>query len=192
MPNPGARIYFVPDLYAFHSFNTRVQRFEDFLLLNFNPDSFQKRIFDVCFSLEALLITLPITLVIALLVKLQNGGPAFYGHPRVTVAGKRFRCLKFRTMHKDADKRLKEILEKDAVARAEWDRYFKLKNDPRVTWIGRFLRKSSLDELPQFINVLRGEMSVVRARPIVDRELQGYYKEEGRKVLISKYYIESP
>ncbi|MBN1548327.1 MAG: sugar transferase [Syntrophaceae bacterium] len=175
----GARIYLVPDLYVFKSFNSRIERLGNMLLLGFNPDSKKKRVFDVCFSLMVLFISLPLILCVALLIKLQDRGPVFYGHPRVAVAGKWFDCLKFRTMHVNADKRLEEILRNDPQAKAEWDKYFKLKNDPRVTWIGRFLRKTSLDELPQFINVLKGDMSVVGARPIVYRELHDYYKENG-------------
>lgn len=175
----GARIYFVPDLYAFQSFNSRIQRYGELLLFDFNPDSKWKRLFDICFSLGVLLLTLPLILLVALFVKLQDGGPVFYGHRRITSAGKYFSCLKFRTMHVDADKKLSEILKNDAAARKEWDKCFKLKKDPRVTWIGRFLRKTSLDELPQFINVLKGDMSVVGARPIVSHELNCYYKENG-------------
>jgi len=175
----GAKLYLVPDLYAFRIFNTRLQRLGSMMLLDFNPESDRKRLFDVVFSLLVIVATLPFTLVIALLIKLSDGGPVFYGHQRITVSGKPFFCLKFRTMHVDADKRLEKILKNDPAARQEWEQSFKLKNDPRVTWLGRFLRKTSMDELPQFINVLRGEMSVVGARPIVQQELYEYYKEKG-------------
>ena len=175
----GSRIYFVPDLYAFRSFNTRLQRFGDLLMFDFNPDSDWKRLFDICFSALVLLFTLPLTLLIGLMIKLQDGGPVFYGHQRITCAGKKFSCLKFRTMRVDADQKLKDILTNDPEAREEWNKTFKLKNDPRVTWIGRFLRKTSLDELPQFLNVLKGDMSVVGARPIVQCELRDYYGKSG-------------
>jgi len=175
----GANLYMVPDLYTYGLFNARMEYFGNLLLLNFNPEFRLKRYFDVVFSLAVLLFTLPLTLVIALLIKLQDGGPVFYGQKRVTAAGKRFTCWKFRTMCVDADKKLQELLESDPQAREEWEKTFKLKNDPRVTWIGRFLRRTSLDELPQFINVLKGEMSVVGARPIVEKELYDYYGENG-------------
>lgn len=121
-----------------------------------------------------MLVMLLISLPLILLIKLQDRGPVFYGHPRVTVAGKRFDCLKFRTMQVAADERLKEILEKDPRARTEWEKNFKLKDDPRVTWIGRFLRKTSLDELLQFINVLKGEMWRVSKRNDTER-LSSFY-----------------
>jgi len=175
----GARLYLVPDLYAFRIFNTRLERLGSMMLLDFNPESGRKRLFDVAFSLLVILCSLPLTLPIALLIKLSDGGPVFYGHRRITVSGREFKCLKFRTMCVDADRKLEEILERDPAARREWAQTFKLKNDPRVTWLGRFLRKTSLDELPQFINVLRGEMSVVGARPIVQQELCDYYRENG-------------
>ncbi|MCF8026394.1 MAG: sugar transferase [Desulfobacteraceae bacterium] len=175
----GAKIYLVPDLNSFAFFNTRVQQLGNMLLLDFNPDCSTKRLFDVVFSLGVILLTLPLTLVIAVLIRITSKGPVFYKHRRITAAGREFFCLKFRTMHVDADKRLREILENDPEAREEWEKTFKLKNDPRVTWIGNFLRKTSLDELPQFINVLKGEMSVVGARPIVYQELTDYYKENG-------------
>ena len=175
----GANLYLVPDLYAFRIFNTQLQRLGSMMLLDFNPESGRKRLFDVAFSLLVILCSLPLTLPIALLIKLNDRGPVFYGHRRITVSGREFKCLKFRTMCVDADRKLAEILERDPAARREWAQTFKLKNDPRVTWLGRFLRKTSLDELPQFINVLRGEMSVVGARPVVQQELHDYYKENG-------------
>ncbi|MCF8120552.1 MAG: sugar transferase [Deltaproteobacteria bacterium] len=175
----GAQVLVVPDVYGYGLMNARIEVLADFLLLNFNPDSTAKRYFDVVFSVVFLLLTLPVTLLIALLIKLEDGGPIFYGHQRIARAGAPFDCLKFRTMHVNADKKLQEILECDPQARAEWKQTFKLKNDPRITKIGRFLRKTSLDELPQFINVLKGDMSVVGARPIVAEELEDYYKENG-------------
>lgn len=173
----GAEVYLVPDLYLFGLFNAQLQSLGDLLLLNFNPYNRWKRYFDVAFALAAIVFTLPLTLLIAACVKLGDGGPIFYGHQRITSTGKVFKCLKFRTMRVDAEQKLKEILEGDPEARAEWKRTFKLKNDPRVTPVGRFLRSTSLDELPQFLNVLKGEMSVVGARPIVYEELDNYYKE---------------
>jgi len=137
-----------------------------------------KRVFDVVFSVFALIITLPITIPIVLIIKLTDGGNIIYGHERVGKDGEKFKVLKFRSMYMDADKKLKEILENDPKAKEEWEKTFKLKNDPRITPIGKFLRKTSLDELPQFINVLKGEMSVVGPRPVVEEELIKYYKEK--------------
>lgn len=175
----GAEVFVVPDLHMFGLLNAELRSLGDILVLNFNPDPSVKRYFDIAFSMVVLLLTLPVTLLIALSIKLQDGGPIFYGHRRITAAGKTFKCLKFRTMWVDADKRLHEILEKDPAAKEEWEKTFKLKSDPRITRIGKFLRSTSLDELPQFINVLKGDMSVVGARPIVHKELCDYYKENG-------------
>ena len=115
---------------------------------------------------------------IALIIKLTDRGNIFFKHERVGYKGKPFKVLKFRTMYPDAEKRLKKILEKDPKAKEEWEKTFKLKNDPRVTPIGKFLRKYSLDELPQFFNVLKGDMSIVGPRPVVREELQRYYKDK--------------
>ncbi len=136
-----------------------------------------KRTFDIVFSLFVIIITLPITVPIAIAIKLTDGGSVFYKHTRIGYKGKKFEVIKFRSMYMDADKRLKDILENDSKAREEWEKTFKLKNDPRVTPIGKFLRKTSLDELPQFLNVLKGDMSVVGPRPVVEEELKKYYKE---------------
>jgi lipopolysaccharide/colanic/teichoic acid biosynthesis glycosyltransferase len=133
-----------------------------------------KRAMDILGAGTLLLLALPFFLVVALAVKL-DGGPAFYGHPRVGRGGKLFACLKFRSMVVDSDRALAALLDSDPAARAEWEATRKLKHDPRVTWIGRLLRASSLDELPQLINVLRGEMSLVGPRPVVQRELAQHY-----------------
>jgi Undecaprenyl-phosphate galactose phosphotransferase WbaP len=142
-----------------------------------------KRPFDLAFSIFAIIITLPIMVPIAIIIKLTDKGSIFYGHERVGYKGKKFKVLKFRSMYMDADRRLKEILENDPKAKEEWEKTFKLKKDPRITPIGKFLRKTSLDELPQFFNVLKGDMSVVGPRPVVEEELKKYYKDK------AKYYL---
>ena len=132
-----------------------------------------KRAFDVVASGLGLLILSPLFIIVSLKV-MQDGGPAFYGHKRVGRRGKPFKCLKFRSMHIESERMLKELLDHDVEARAEWERDFKLKTDPRVTAIGKFIRETSIDELPQLINVFRGEMSLVGPRPIITEELERY------------------
>jgi lipopolysaccharide/colanic/teichoic acid biosynthesis glycosyltransferase len=116
----------------------------------------------------------PVMLLVALAVKLQDGGPVLFGHERVGRRGRTFKCLKFRSMVIDAETRLQSLLRNDPVAREEWERDHKLRRDPRVTWLGDFLRRSSLDELPQLFNVLHGEMSLVGPRPITRSEAVRY------------------
>ncbi|MCI5209314.1 MAG: sugar transferase [Candidatus Electrothrix sp. ATG2] len=177
----GAQIFLVPDLYIFGLHHAEIQSVGDMLILNFNPASTWKRGFDIVFSLIILLLTSPLMLLIMLLIKLDSKGPIFYRHRRITATGREFDCLKFRTMVVDADRKLNELLQKDPALAKEWNKNFKLKNDPRITRTGRFLRKTSLDEFPQFFNVLKGEMSVVGARPVVGRELEEYYKGNGEQ-----------
>ena len=133
-----------------------------------------KRSGDIVFSLAILGLGSPLFILIAAFVKISSPGPIFYIQRRVGRDYQRFGCIKFRTMRSDADEVLDRVLANDPTLRAEFEQDFKLKSDPRITSIGRFLRRSSLDELPQFLNVLRGEMSVVGPRPIVDRELVRY------------------
>ncbi len=188
----GARIYLVPDLYVYGLHHAEIQSLGELLILNFNPNTEWKRSFDVVFSLAALILTLPLTLLIALLVKLSDGGPIFYRHTRITAAGKTFNCLKFRTMCVGADQELHTILAENEGLRQEWAQSYKLKNDPRITRIGHFLRRTSLDEFPQFINVIRGDMSVVGARPIVGNELNEFYKESAGRYCSMKPGITGP
>jgi Undecaprenyl-phosphate galactose phosphotransferase WbaP len=116
----------------------------------------------------------PLLLAIIISIKLDSPGPVFYGHQRLGAHNKTFRCWKFRTMYADAESMLTDWLRNDPELRAEWEQNHKLRNDPRVTRVGRFLRKTSLDELPQLWNVLRGEMSLVGPRPIVEAEVPKY------------------
>lgn len=132
-----------------------------------------KRVFDLAASLALILLLGPLLAAIALAVRC-DGGNALFGHRRIGAGGKAFRCWKFRSMVPDAEAVLAHTLASDPVARAEWDRDFKLRSDPRVTPLGNFLRKSSLDELPQLFNVLKGEMSLVGPRPIVTAEVERY------------------
>jgi len=133
-----------------------------------------KRIFDVLIASITLIVFLPLFAFVVLMLKLTDPGPVIFRHIRVGQGGRRFACFKFRSMVLDSDKVLKTLLESDPAARKEWDRTQKLANDPRITPVGKFLRQSSLDELPQLINVIRGDMSLVGPRPIVPSELTRY------------------
>lgn len=133
-----------------------------------------KRLADVMIALCALILASPIMLLVFLLIRATIGGPAVYSHVRVGFHGKPFKCCKFRTMVANSDEVLRELLARDPEAARQWEENRKLKNDPRITFLGMILRKSSLDELPQLFNVLRGEMSCVGPRPIVADELSRY------------------
>ena len=133
-----------------------------------------KRIGDIIFSLIVLTLGSPIFISIAILVKLSSPGSVFYIQKRVGRNYREFGCIKFRTMYKDADDLLPNLLEIYPLMRKEFEKDFKLRQEPRITKLGRFLRRSSLDELPQFFNVLKGEMSVVGPRPIVSNEIIKY------------------
>ena len=144
-----------------------------------------KDLFDYIFSLIFLISGFPLFFLIAILVKFSSRGPIFFLHKRIGKNRKFFYCIKFRTMHVEADDILNNLLKKDEKSRIQFERIHKLKNDPRITPIGKFLRKSSLDEIPQFINVLKGEMSIVGPRPIIDKEAKKY-KNSLNKVLSIK------
>ncbi|MDR0644193.1 MAG: undecaprenyl-phosphate galactose phosphotransferase WbaP [Treponema sp.] len=133
-----------------------------------------KRFIDLALVFIGGTILLPFLLIIGLLVKATSPGPVLYGHIRLGLNGKKFKAYKFRSMVVDSDDRLKRLLDSDSRIREEWEASHKLKDDPRITKIGRILRKLSFDEFPQLINVLKGEMSLVGPRPIVDDEVEKY------------------
>ena len=134
--------------------------------------SFLKRTVDITASATALLLLSPVFLVTSLAIKNDSKGPAMFTQKRIGKDGKLFEIYKFRTMVPDADKKLFELLEKDEEAAKEYKLNKKLKNDPRITKLGAFLRKTSIDELPQLINVLKGDMSLVGPRPYLPREME--------------------
>jgi len=133
-----------------------------------------KRTFDICFSLGVLIFLAPVYLTIACIIKFSSPGPIFYVQRRVGKSYRPFGCIKFRTMVLNADDVLDDMLRRSPELRREFEQDFKLKKDPRITPIGHFLRLTSLDEFPQFWNVLTGDMSIVGPRPLVPKELYKY------------------
>ena len=135
-----------------------------------------KKLSDLIFSSLILIICIPLFFIIAILIKLSSRGPIFFLQERIGKNNVKFKCIKFRTMYPEAKDILENLLIKDKKLKLEFEENHKLKNDPRITTIGKFLRKTSLDELPQFINVLKDEMSIVGPRPIVKEEKKRYGK----------------
>ncbi|MAR85346.1 MAG: exopolysaccharide biosynthesis protein [Cytophagia bacterium] len=133
-----------------------------------------KSFLDIIFSIIFIVVGSPLFLVIIILIKFSSRGPIFFSHTRIGKNNQPFNCIKFRTMHPEADDILFNLLEGNSFLKEEFEKTQKLKNDPRITVIGKILRKTSLDELPQFINVLRMEMSIVGPRPIVKSEVIKY------------------
>ncbi len=173
------RLLFVPDMFGIAVLGTNLQHFfheQAFALEMKNNLSrplniFMKKCFDLIVSVLLIPFLFIPVVIISILIKLDSKGPAIFSQERVGKKDKRFRCFKFRTMYADAEDRLTELLESNPGTKKEWEQTWKIKDDPRITRIGKFLRKTSLDELPQLINVLRGEMSLVGPRPYLPREL---------------------
>ena len=138
-----------------------------------------KRIFDVLSASAALLVLSPVFLVVSLLIKLDSKGPVIFKHNRIGKNGERIALYKFRSMVQNAEAAIKNFTPEQ---KAEWEKNFKLEHDPRITKIGAFLRKTSLDELPQLLNIIKGDLSVVGPRPIVEKELE-FYGENRDKFL---------
>ncbi|MCR5188160.1 MAG: undecaprenyl-phosphate galactose phosphotransferase WbaP [Treponema sp.] len=144
--------------------------------LTFKGNLFAKRLLDIFVVLFFSPFWIPIMLILAILTKLTSKGPIFYGHKRVGKNGKEIKCWKFRSMCINSQEMLEEILRTDPVRKAEWEKDRKFIDDPRVTKFGKFLRKTSLDELPQLFNILSGSMSLVGPRPVTEPELKKYGK----------------
>jgi len=170
----------VPDIFSVTNIWMSVRDFGGILgfvtsnRLNMFWNLWIKRFMDVGIVILGTIIFSPLILCLTFLVKISSPGPILYSQERIGQGGKCFKAYKFRSMIIDADIKLKQLLAKDSNAKEEWDKYQKLKNDPRITAIGKFLRKTSLDEIPQFINIIRGEMSLVGPRPIVSDEIIKY------------------
>ena len=187
-------ILFVPDLMMLPLGHVGVEPFytEKVFMLSIRNNlarrrnRLAKRIFDLVATVVGGLLILPILLILAVLVGIDNKGRIIFAHRRVGRKGKLFPCYKFQSMVPDAQERLEEYLAKNPAAREEWEESFKLTNDPRVTKLGAFLRKTSLDELPQLWNVLMGDMSLVGPRPIVTKEIERYGD------YIREYYMVPP
>ena len=183
--NQAQRITLVPAEKEMHDLQTMI---DDPALLRARPGLISpsrqtfKRVFDIVVALLLLGPLLPIYVIVSLLIKL-DGGPIFFAHERVGRGGRVFKCLKFRTMVPDAARVLDQVLACHPEARKEWLSTRKLKNDPRITRVGKLLRVASIDELPQLINVLRGDMSLVGPRPVVQEELREHYKGDNAHYL---------
>jgi undecaprenyl-phosphate galactose phosphotransferase len=146
---------------------------------------FIKRSFDfIVGSFLLLLLSVPIAFM-CLLIKLDSPGPAIFSQERIGRKGRPFKCYKFRTMFKDAEEKVEELLHTNENIRREWEQARKIKEDPRITKIGKFLRTTSLDELPQLMNVLKGEMSLVGPRPAIQEEIEKYYRDNTAELYFS-------
>lgn len=176
------KVTFVPELFGIPAANIQARGLmnEQTLILEVKNNLAQrrnrlfKRIFDIIATVIGGILILPVIAIVAILIYLDSPGPIVFGHKRVGQGGKEFPCYKFRSMVPNAQEALEIYLKENPEAREEWERDFKLKDDPRVTKIGKFLRKTSLDELPQLWNVLIGDMSLVGPRPIVRAEVEKY------------------
>ena len=143
-----------------------------------------KTIFDLIFALTILILGLPLFFIIALLIKLSSRGSIFFLQERIGKNKRAFKCIKFRTMHPEAEDMLENLMTNNENLRKEFEETHKLKNDPRITNIGKFLRKTSLDEIPQFLNVIKMEMSIIGPRPIVKKEIQKYGESYNKVISI--------
>lgn len=186
------KIKIVPEIHKLYGVGSTIQNYDGFLLISTkkNIHSFKrkicKRCLDILGGLVGVCLLIPLYIKYGLEIK-KDGGNAFFSHNRIGKNLKPFKMYKFRSMYIDAEDRLQQLLDSDIELKNEYYSNFKLKNDPRVTEVGRFLRKTSLDEFPQFINVLKGNMSLVGPRPVVLKEVEMYYGTDiGQKIFQMK------
>ncbi|MEW6599681.1 MAG: undecaprenyl-phosphate galactose phosphotransferase WbaP [Nitrospirota bacterium] len=188
LQHKARNIILIPDLFGITVLGTDLQHFfqEQAIGLEVKNNLARplniiiKKIFDLAVSSVLLVLLAVPMIVLAVVIKATSPGPAIFSQARVGRNDKPFKCYKFRTMYKDAEERLSRLLESSSEARSEWNHHWKLTNDPRITKIGRFLRQTSLDELPQIFNVLKGDMSLVGPRPVTRQEIDEYYKEQAK------------
>jgi Undecaprenyl-phosphate galactose phosphotransferase WbaP len=193
LQHKAERILFVPDMFGIAVLGTGLRHFFHEEVLAFEIENNLSNAFNIiikrCFDIVMSLLMLPFLLicmgVLALLIRLDSRGPAIFSQERIGEKGRIFRCFKFRTMYVDAEERLTELFAQDPGTKREWEKRWKLKDDPRVTKIGRLLRSTSLDELPQILNVLKGEMSLVGPRPYLPRERK-VMGEHDHTILLTK------
>jgi len=182
------KIIIVPEISDYVFFGTEIRHFVNNQMIALEVknnlesplNSFIKISFDYLLAFIMIVLFFFPILAIALAIRIESKGPILFWQYRVGKKGKIFKCFKFRTMYLDAEDRLERILSEDLIAREEWEKFRKIKNDPRITRVGKFLRKTSLDELPQLINVFKGEMSLIGPRPVVQEEIDKYYKDAAK------------
>jgi undecaprenyl-phosphate galactose phosphotransferase len=188
LQHQARNLIIIPDLFGITVLGTNLQHFfqEQAIGLEVRNNLAEpsniiiKKIFDVVVSFALLAVLSIPMLLISLIIKINTKGPAFYAQERIGKNNRPFRCYKFRTMFNDAESRLNDLLSSSSEARNEWNKHWKLSNDPRITEVGRFLRQTSLDELPQIFNVIKGEMSLVGPRPVTKQEIDDHYKEQAK------------
>jgi undecaprenyl-phosphate galactose phosphotransferase len=188
LQHKAQNILLIPDLFGITVLGTNLQHFFQEQAIGLEVKNnlaqpvniFIKKLFDLAASFILIVILFVPMLVIAAIIKATSKGAVIYSQDRTGRKGKPFKCYKFRTMYNDAEERLADLLKNSDRAKNEWDKHWKLSNDPRITGIGRFLRQTSLDELPQIFNVLKGDMSLVGPRPVTQREIDECYKDQAQ------------
>jgi len=188
LQHKAQNILLIPDLFGMAVLGTNLQHFFQEQAIGLEVKNnlsrpaniFIKRIFDLTVSLVLLIVLSVPVILVSILIRISSKGPAIFSQGRMGRNGRPFKCYKFRTMYEEADKRLDVLLNGNPDVKNEWEQHWKLRNDPRITKVGDFLRKTSLDEFPQIFNVIKGEMSLVGPRPVTKKEIDDYYKEEAK------------